>query len=490
MATAGTSVDEGAGERDMVPFKTRFFFGLGAMAEQVCLRSFGIFALIYYNQVLDMPGSFAGIALTVALLVDAVTDPLIGSYSDRFRSKRWGRRHPFLLTAPVPVVLCYYAVFNPPDGFSGMQLFAWFLVFSVMLRTCMTLFFVPHLAMGGELSKNYTERSKIMSYNFVFGYAGAAGIYWVSMSVFFASTPENPNGMLNADGYQQMAMMCAVFTLLVLYLCAWFTRDRIPLMSQPNDAAPSFSFLEFWRDIKSAVSNRNYFFLLLGYFFLSVMLGAREGFGNYMNLFYWELKPEQMRFYVVGQLIAYALAFVGTVRIHQAVDKRITIVVAATLLTVLPALPVILRLMGFFPDNHTPMLMPMLILFSGSAGCAGAILSISVMSALADIADENELLYGKRQEGILYSARSFFAKADAALGLLLAGIVIDAIQFPVDAEPGEVDAGVLHTLGLIDSPYTIIPGVIAACFYAGYRINKRRHAEIKADLAALRVAEG
>ena len=466
---------------ESVPFKTKFAFGLGATAEQVCLRSFGIFALIYYNQVLDMPGSLAGIALTIALLIDAVSDPLIGSYSDRFKSKKWGRRHPFLFLAPFPVAISYYLIFNPPDlGPTG--LFVWFLVFSVCLRTFMTLFFVPHLALGGELSKNYTERSKIMSYNNAFGYIGAAGVYWIAMSTFFSSTPETPNGMLNEQGYKYMGMMCSAFTLIVLYVCAWYTRDRIPLLSQPEENAPRFTFGDFGKDIKQALTNRNYFYLLLGFFCLSVMLGAREGFDNYMSLFYWELKPEEMRFYVVGQIFAYLFGFTMTYRIHQLIDKRATIVISAAGLAIFPAAPFMLRVLGLFPENGEDGLLFWIVVFKFLGSASGAVLNISVMSALADVADENELKFGDRQEGILYSARTFFAKADQALGLFLAGLVIDLIQFPIDAEPGRVADSTLHSLGLVDGPYAVIPGLIAACFYAGYRINKKRHREIAAAL--------
>lgn len=114
---------------------------------------------------------------------------------------------------------------------------------------------------------------------------------------------------------------------------------------------------------------------------------------------------------------------------------------------------------------------------------------LSIMSALADIADENELRHGTRQEGMLYAARTFFAKADGAVGLFIAGIALDIIAFPVNSTPGSVDAEVLFKLGLVDSPLTIIPGLIGAMFYAGYRIDRVRHEEIMAALMVKRVAK-
>ena len=75
-----------------------------------------------------------------------------------------------------------------------------------------------------------------------------------------------------------------------------------------------------------------------------MMLGAREGFENYMNLFYFELKPEQMKYFVFGQVAGYIVAFTMTYRIHQWIDKRATIVIAAIGLSVTPAAPVLMRL--------------------------------------------------------------------------------------------------------------------------------------------------
>lgn len=51
-------------------------------------------------------------------------EPLIGSWSDRTRS-RWGRRHPFMFAAMVPIALSFFAVFAPPAGLSHTGGLAW-----------------------------------------------------------------------------------------------------------------------------------------------------------------------------------------------------------------------------------------------------------------------------------------------------------------------------------------------------------------------------
>ncbi len=473
-----------------VSVRTRLSFGIGSSAEQICLYSFGLLSMLYYNQVLGLNATLAGLAPTLALVFDAVSDPLIGSISDRFKAKKWGRRHPFMFFAPLPVALCFFAIFNPPDALAGFGLFLWFMGFAVALRTFMTLFHVPHLALGGELSSNYLERSKIMSYNAFFSWFGAAGTHFIALTFAFAATAEYANGLLNPDAYPVFSATAAVAVVIILYSSAWFTRDQIPRLSQPSASQPKFSWMEFWSDIKAVLINRNYVFLVLGLFFLSIMLGTRSAFNLYMNTYYFELLPSQIAFYVLGSAVGYTTAFYLTAQMHKRFDKPATIVAAAIALSIVPALPVMLRMAGYFPDNGDALLLPVMILFSGLAGISLAVLSISVMSAIADIADENELLYGRRQEGVLYAARTFFSKADMALGHFLAGITLDIIQFPVKSKPGEVDAEVIYWLGLVDSPITIIPGLIAAGFYAGYRINKRHHADIQEKLKVQRAGIG
>jgi len=469
-----------------ISLRTKLSFGIGSIAETMCLYSFGLLSMLYYNQVLGLNATLAGLAPTLALLFDAVSDPLIGSISDRFKSKKWGRRHPFMFVAPLPISICFFAIFNPPDTLAGFGLFLWFMGFAVCLRTFMTIFHVPHLALGGELSTDYLERSKIMSYNNFFGWIGGAGTHYVALTFAFAATAEYANGLMNPDAYPIFSATAAVIVFFILYASAWFTRDQIPYLSQPPEGQPRFSLFEFWLDIKAVLVNRNYVFLLVALFFLSIMLGTRSAFNLYMNTYYFELLPGQVALYVLGSAVGYLTAFSLTARLHNRFDKPKTIVTSAVLLSIVPAIPVILRMAGYFPDNGSASLLPVMIAFSGLAGVCGAVLNISVMSALADIADENELLYGHRQEGMLFSARTFFSKADMALGHFLAGITLDIIEFPVKSKPGEVDADVIYWLGMVDSPITIIPGLIGACFYARYSINKQRHADIQLKLRAQR----
>ena len=91
-------------------WRVRFMFAVGQIPEGVQSTSFGFFLLFFYNQVLGLSGFLASLAIVVALLVDAVSDPVIGSWSDGVRH-RWGRRHPFMYAAAIPFAICFYFLF-------------------------------------------------------------------------------------------------------------------------------------------------------------------------------------------------------------------------------------------------------------------------------------------------------------------------------------------------------------------------------------------
>jgi len=464
---------------------TKLSFGIGSTAETLSLYSYAALVTLYYNQILGLEIWMAGLAPTIAIFVDAISDPFMGSFSDRFRSKKWGRRHPFMFVAPVPIALSFWCVYNPPTGLTEWQLFSWLTLWAISLRTFMTIYHVPHLALGGELSRDYTERSQVMSYNNFFGWLGGAAMFKLNTIIFFASSANYANGLLNPDAYVTFSISMAVVIVVVLFGSAWFTRDRIPFLPQPADDDSRFSAKDFFGDLITAFSNRNYLFLMIAYFFLSLMLGVRSGIGTYMEIYYWELPSEaigSLRFY--PSLFGYAIGFILSSRLHHLFDKRAVIVFTAIILSIFPALPVVLRLMGLFPDNHTELLFPSLVICAALGALSGSILNISVMSALADVADEIDLKHGLRQEGILYSARTFFAKLDNSIGHGIATFAMWIIAFPKKAIPGQVDEDIIWWLGVIDSPATILPGLIAAVFYAQYRINRKTYEETKAGLAA------
>ena len=93
--------------QNKITVKTKVAFGIGATGEGATNWIFAGLTFFFYNQVLGLSGSLTGLAVLIAIIFDAISDPVIGSISDRFVSKL-GRRHPFMFAAPFPTVIAIY----------------------------------------------------------------------------------------------------------------------------------------------------------------------------------------------------------------------------------------------------------------------------------------------------------------------------------------------------------------------------------------------
>jgi Na+/melibiose symporter-like transporter len=472
---------------DKLSLKTKIAFGVGNAGEQVAAVTVSSYAMLYYNQVLGLPAYLAGLALSASLILDGLADPIAGGLSDRTRSKL-GRRHVYMYLAPIPIALAFLALFNPPKGLSEGALFWWFLVSVGSLRAFVSFYETPHLALGGELSTHYTERSKIMGWNALVGWLGTAATTWIALTYFFKKTPEYPRGLLNPAPWGHYSMVMSVILLAAMFGSAWFTRDRVKLLPQPPKDLPPFSPFEFLKDMGKVLSNMNFVWILVGFFFTSLMIGLRNALHIYVNTFFWGLTSEQLRFFLLSSLFGIAVAFFVAPRLHGRFDKKWTMMVASVFYAIMPSIPVWMGMAGIMKPGD-PYVLQVVIVFAALHAAVASISLMSVLSVLADIADENELKFGVRQEGALYAMRALFGKIDQAIGAAFAGFVLTLIAFPVKAKVGEIPPTVLKDLLLWDGIIAIIPGLASTFIYTQLKVNRASYEATKAALAARRGAE-
>ncbi|MBW1885479.1 MAG: MFS transporter [Deltaproteobacteria bacterium] len=464
-------------ENASLAVRTKVAYGIGSTAEAAIAIVFNTFNFLFYNNVLGLSGTLCGLAVTIAMVFDAISDPLVGSLSDRWRS-RLGRRHPFLYAAPIPMGLFFVCIYSPPAGLSQIGLFAWFTINTVLLRTALTLYHVPHLALGAEITVDYEERSVLMSYNTIFGLLGTAGVSYLSWS--YLGSLEG--GTSNRLGYLVLASVIALFGIVVVFASAFFTRDQVAKLSRPPSSLPPFSLTALLAEVRVCLTNQNYKMLIFGMIFLSATVGLHETLNAHINLFYWELDEAQIGLMALAAPPGLLFATLVTPRLHVFFGKRETLIAGILGMVLSVGVPVTLRLFDWFPENGSPLHFPILCGLKMISYGSSAVMVISIVSSLADVTDEHELLTGRRQEGVFFAARSFFSKLTSGLGHLLAGLAIDVISFPVGAQPGSIDSDTLFDFGIVAGPLTVLPALVSLLFYARYRIDQPRHQQIRREL--------
>ena len=90
----------------------------------------------------------------IALVADALLDPVIGQVSDNWRS-RWGRRHPFMYVSALPIAVSYFLLWHPPTGWSDQAMFFYLIAIAMVIRTFIAVFEIPSSALGAELTSEY-----------------------------------------------------------------------------------------------------------------------------------------------------------------------------------------------------------------------------------------------------------------------------------------------------------------------------------------------
>ncbi|MEO9470318.1 MFS transporter [Parasphingorhabdus sp.] len=482
--------------RQKLPFMTKVAFGVGSMGEIVFLGMFNTFISIYYNQAIGLSNSLIGTAIMLAILGDAISDPVVGMISDRWRS-RLGRRHPFLFAAPIPLAISLYLIFNPPEMLSGgvagdpdqMGLFFWLMCWTVLARLFLTLYTIPHFALGGELTKDANDRSKLFSINSVFGYASGALFAFTAWGFFLAGESVLADGTviprhLDAKAYGPVVMTACSIILVSIFLSAMGTKNRIPLLSKPPIDQERFSLTSFYKDLLGALKNPNYAFIMAGYFLLMISVGMNETLQVFVYTYFWELQTEQIRWFGLASVPAIILGATLSPLLMKRFERKNVVIGGLLTLAIFVQLPIDLRLLGLMPANGSEMLMPLLIASVMIAAVGFAAGLVAILSMLGDISDQNELHTGLRQEGLIFSARAFFAKASNSAGHFVAGISLDLfIVLPFEAVPGELDSGVVWRLGVMSGPIMVSAALVSLVFYARYRLTRADHNRILDELS-------
>lgn len=485
--------------RQRLPFSIKISYGIGELGELVFLGMFNGFIVIFYNQAVGLSNSLIGTAIMLAMIGDAISDPLVGMLSDRWRS-RLGRRHPFLFAAPIPLAISLYCIFNPPEMLTGgvggepnqIWLFAWLACWTISGRLFVTLYTIPHHALGGELTKDPHERSQLFSLNAIIGYVSGALFSLTVWGFFFAGESVLTDGAvvpkhLDASAYPPVVLTACGIILVMIYLSSLGTLKRVPHLSSPPENLGKISLSGFYKELLGVFKNPNYSCLLVGFFLLMISIGLSETIGIFVTTYFWELKPEQIKWFGVVAIPAVIVGASASPILMKKYDRKPVLISGLLGVVVLTQLPICLRLLGLMPANESEILLPLLLVnLSLSTMCAAAG-AVAMMSMLGDITDENESLIGRRQEGLIYSARAFFAKASNSVGHFIGGIAMDVfVVFPFDAVPGEVESDVLWRLGIFGGPVMCVAGALALPFYARYRLTRARHKEILGEIEATR----
>jgi len=458
-------------------------YGLGQASDGVKQAAFNTFLFFYYNQVLGLSASLAGLAALLSLLVDAVSDPMVGRWSDRLQTS-WGRRHPLMLAGILPFAISMYLLFSPPEAMSQLQLFSWMLSVAIILRISLTLFFVPHLSLGAEIVKGYHERTELIGYRVFFTYAGILFVSVVGFTMFFPATEQYANGLLNAEAYPSFGLFCAISGAIVMLVSVFSTRKVIPSLAVPSSAQTSES-TSIWLavlDVFSGLKQRAFKIVFVASLYFNALAGLIQTLLIYIATYIFGFTPEMLAVLALSLVVGIFMAPTLAKNMSTRMGKKKAAAWAVMVGAVFGVMPTLTYLAGALESMESGS--KLLYIFTLNGVSQGFFIAFIILldSLLTDTIDEHLLKTGKREEGLFFAARAFATKASYGLGAFLAGIVLDVIRFEKEVDPSMASSDAVQNLAIFAGPGMLVLFSLTVLITRLFPISEAEHTRIAIEL--------
>ena len=400
---------EGAAESERLPLGMVTTYVLPTLGVGFMFLLVNLYLMSFATDVLLIAPAAMGAIFGLSRLWDAVSDPVAGYLSDRTQT-RFGRRRPWLVASIVPIGLAYVLVWSPPASLSGSTLVAWMAVGVLGFYSAMTIFIVPHTALGAELTNDTHDRTRIFGLRHI---GWTLGSLLAVGGLYRLTTSEAPR-----QAAFELAIVVAVVTGGSLLYAAARLRER-PEYQGRGGAKPLAAMRDVWANPHAR--------LLLVVYLVESLGGATIAIltpyvGKYV------LKtPEQTSFYILVYMVA-SIAFVPIwLPLARRFGKK-PLWVTSMLLT-----SVGFGGMFFLTEGATTLMYSMAALAGFAAGC-GAMVAPSIQ---ADVIDYDEYLTGERKEGAYFAAWNFVFKSATGITLMLTGFVLQFAGFVPNQEQAE-----------------------------------------------------
>jgi Na+/melibiose symporter-like transporter len=369
--------------------------------------------------------------------------------------------------------LGYIFLFAPRQGWDMSQtdLFLWMTVFTVLTRLGMTLFDIPHRAFGGEVTKDYQERTILMSWREAFGWIAGLSNAFLGYGIFFASTPEYPQGQLNPDAWFPFALTGAIVMIISVLYSSYSTKDEIKSLSKWTG---NITLTDIFKELRIAIGNKSFLIFFFGNLFLSLSWGLANTLTLFVNTYFWEFEATQIKYFLPIYLMGTLLALYLTPKLVNLFDKRTIVMISISVVGIIAPAAFIFYNLGLTPENGSYELVMFISSFLIILITFNIIGNMVRDSMVGDIADEVELDSGKRQEGILFATVGFMQKLNTGLGSFFAGQVLNFINFDRSNHTAEQ----AYTLAFVQGPITTLLMIVPLIIFSFYSLSALRHKEI------------
>jgi GPH family glycoside/pentoside/hexuronide:cation symporter len=415
------------------------------------------FFLKFATDVLLLAPAVIGAIFAVGRLWDAALDPILGTWSDRTRT-RLGRRRPFMLAGIPILVASFLMLWIPPAALSPTAATAWLALGLFGFYTGFSAYAIPHFALGAELTDDYHDRSR------VYGTRGAA--FTLGLVPAFAVTQLVNNA---ADPRTTAALVATAGAVLVAVLLL------VPLRVRERDEFRAAETASSFRALADVLRNAAARRILAVQFIDSLGLGVLGVLAPYLAE-YVIRRPD-----LIGSLpAAYTGCLLASIPLWVLASRRFGKRQAWT--TAMIGMALAFGATIFVGENDVALILGMLVVAGVFGGCGGPIGA----SMLADVIDADELETGERKEGAYTAAFTFAFQVGNGITVALVGFALALSGFEPNVDQAPV---VMWTMKALFAGTPLAMLLVGAAVLRGYSLDEHEHARIRRGLLESRGAE-
>ncbi len=459
-----------------IPMGQKIAFGLGMLANQMFPAALGIFMVVLVEN-LGMPSWMWGVLFFVPRIVDAFFDPIMGFVSDNTKSV-WGRRRQYVFIGSIIMGIAFMIMWQLYREDSVMYNFAFFLTWSLIFHIGLSIFSVPYVAMGYEMSDDFHERTSIMAISQWIGQWAwvIAPWFWVVMY--------DPSWFPNADtATRTLAIWVGIIFMILAMVPAVFIKSK---STEFDDSLEPLTFRtiggslkEILISFKEAFANKPFRKLCIATFFIFNAFNTVAGFTFFIVVYYLfngDTAAAGIWPTLFGCGGALATTFI-VIPIVAWIAKKMEKKKAFLICQGISIFGYILLWFLFIPGKPY-MFIFALPFFSFGIGS----LFTLMMSMTADVCDMDELESGKRREGVFGAIYWWMVKFGFAIAGLLTGIIMSVVAFKAGA-PTQPE-GAVTGLRIFFSGVPILGTLIAMWVMRNYDLTEEKARGIKKELDA------
>lgn len=446
-----------------------------------------LYFMIFLTDVVDLDPKLAGLVTTIAVVWDAITDPIMGVFTDRTRSK-YGKHRRYILWG-MPLLCVSFALLWNSYGLDGkerpMQAFFYYTIVYMLYKTAYTIIDIPHVAMLPELAPDYDLRVQYNSVGYIFNSFGMFPSFFLVagvLGIFGFSTP--------SPGSKKPMLIAGIILAVIYGVCLYNTFKRTREKPSLDLELEKFDFKFLMNEYVYVFKNKAF----REYFFMSLCYNISTYFYSTTLIYYIKYIAKLPSYYTLFTTIAGAFE-AASFPLNYALTMKFGKKKCGSIVTPL-------MLMGFAaclfmnPSNgNEGSAIWVVILFLTAIlypfGKSG--LGYVATNILPDVSDVDELITGRRREGVIGTFNTFIKKSVSGVMSAVVMFILAGFGLVTGSEVTDYEAATGLTFQQTDKAVlgvriciAIIPmafALISLLLLGRYNMNKKEHTIVRAAIA-------